>query len=118
MNDSRLQGCNEHQREKGKRGEREAAKVLSEMGIESRRGQQFSGSADSPNVVSALADIHIEVKRCERLSLYAAIEQADDDAGEDKRPLLLHRRNHKQWLFVGYLSDLQHIAAAVGNAHE
>jgi hypothetical protein len=35
-------------RNKGKRGELEAAKFLASEGFPARRGQQFSGGADSP----------------------------------------------------------------------
>lgn len=51
-------------RDKGKRGEREFASLLREHGFDARRGQQFAGGADSPDVVSdALAWLHVEVKR-------------------------------------------------------
>lgn len=49
-------------RQKGKRGEREAAKFLQSLGIVARRGQQFSGGKDSPDVVTELENVHIEVK--------------------------------------------------------
>lgn len=49
-------------RAKGARGEREAAKFLRGLGFEARRGQQFSGSKDSPDVVTNLAGVHIENK--------------------------------------------------------
>lgn len=54
-------------RNKGKRGEREAAKILSKMlGMEIRRGVQYKGSGDSPDVsgLSAIG-LHPEVKRDE-----------------------------------------------------
>lgn len=55
---------------KGKVGEREFAALLREHGFDARRGVQFSGGADSPDVVSdALAWLHIEVKRTQALNL-------------------------------------------------
>jgi Holliday junction resolvase len=49
-------------RNKGKVGEREFASLLREHGFDARRGQQFSGSPDSPDVVSdALAWLHFEI---------------------------------------------------------
>lgn len=45
------------------------------------------------------------MKRTERLSLYEAMGQAERDAGDDC-PLVLHRRNGRQWLFVGSIEDL------------
>jgi hypothetical protein len=38
-------------RNKGKRGELEAAHMLTHEGFPARRGQQFSGGTDSPDVV-------------------------------------------------------------------
>ena len=63
-------------RQKGKRGEREAAVFLTVNGLPARRGQQFSGSPDSPDVVCPLLPgVHLEVKRCERTNLEAWLER-------------------------------------------
>ena len=85
--------------QKGKAGEREAAALLKEYGFEARRGQQFSGGGDSPDVVHNIPGVHIEVKRTETLSLYKAMEQAREDCA-DKVPVVLHRRNGKEWLAI------------------
>ena len=53
-------------REKGKRGEREASNFFKPYGYETRRGVQYHGGPDSPDVVG-LPDMHIEVKRVEAL---------------------------------------------------
>ena len=93
-------------RSKGCRGEREFAQWLREnLGCEARRGQQFSGSPDSPDVVHSLEGIHFEVKRTERLSVYEAMEQAERDCGEDV-PIVAHRRNRKEWLLIIKAEDL------------
>ena len=93
-------------RNKGKRGEREAAREIARvLGISARRGQQYAGGSDSPDVVTGCDALHIEVKRTERLSLYGAMEQAIGDAGE-KLPLVLHRSNHRPWVVVLRLDDL------------
>ena len=40
--------------------------MFREAGFEARRGQQFSGGADSPDViVPALPDFHWEIKFCQ-----------------------------------------------------
>ena len=90
-----------HRRNKGARGEREWAEFLRHrMGCkDARRGQQFSGSPDSPDVVGGIPGTHPEVKRTERLSLYAAMRQAIDDCGESV-PYVAHRRNREDWLVV------------------
>lgn len=49
-------------RDKGARGEREFRDLLREHGFEARRGQQFAGGNDSPDVVTDLP-CHVEVKR-------------------------------------------------------
>jgi Holliday junction resolvase len=80
-------------RQKGARGERQWAKELNAMGFNSdepaRRGQQFSGSKDSPDVVcKALACLHPEVKfgvtglDLGTKLLDDACEQAADDAAD------------------------------------
>jgi Holliday junction resolvase len=85
---------------KGKLGELEVAKLLQEFGFEARRGQQFAGGGDSPDVVHKMTGFHIEVKRTETFGLYDALEQAKGDrkAGEDA--LVFHRRNSKDWVVV------------------
>ena len=93
-------------RKKGARGELEAAKAWSlVMGGQARRGQQFSGGADSPDVVSDYAGIHLESKRVEQGNPYRWIEQAVADAGV-KVPVLLHRRNREPWLVIMRLTDV------------
>ncbi len=92
-------------RDKGAAGERELAAKLQEYGIKARRGQQFSGSPDSPDVVTELKDIHIECKRVEALSIYPAMEQAENDCGEHKFPVVMHRRSRRQWLAIMNLCD-------------
>ena len=90
-------------REKGKRGEREVASLLREYGYDARRGVQYKGGTDSPDVVG-LKGIHIEVKRTERLDLYGALSQSKADAGEDM-PVVIHRRNNSEWVVIQPLKD-------------
>ena len=92
-------------RRKGAVGERELAAWLRERGYEARRGQQFSGSPESPDVVCSGVPFHFECKRTERIRLYDAIAQATADAG-DRIPVVAHRRNRGEWLAVLRLEDL------------
>jgi Holliday junction resolvase len=93
-------------RTKGKVGEREFAALLRGHGFDARRGQQFSGGADSPDVVSAALDwLHIEVKRVQNLNLAAACAQAKRDQtksglnGRKKEAwIVAHRRNRQPWM--------------------
>jgi len=100
-------------RDKGARGERDAAKAWAEAtGAVCRRGQQFSGSPDSPDVVTSQPDIHLEVKRVERGNPYDWVDQAVADAG-GKIPLVLHRRNNRPWLMVVRLDDVMRLATTL-----
>lgn len=68
-------------RNKGKAGEREAAAEIRRLfGVEAHRGRQYSGSDESPDIVTAIPDLHFEVKRAEAFRLYPALEQATNDA--------------------------------------
>ena len=90
---------------KGARGEREAAKELNKIfNIDARRGRQYSGSPDSPDIV-AMPEIHFEVKRTERLQLYPSLDQSTKDSG-DSIPVVLHRKNRRRWVLVAYLDDI------------
>ena len=92
-------------RQKGKVGERELASLLREHGYAARRGQQFSGAPDSPDVVcEALSWLHFEVKRCERVDLRSWCAQAEGDSGGKYWAIQL-RWNHGPWLTV-ILSEL------------
>lgn len=92
-------------RQKGKRGELELAKVLREHGYETRRGQQYSGTETSADVVG-LPGIHIECKRVENLNVYNALTQAIRDTGESgDLPAVFHRKNNQPWLVTMRLDD-------------
>ena len=100
-------------RSKGKRGELEWAWYLREqLGLEARRGQQFSGSPDSPDVVGGFVDTHCEVKRVERLNVDSAMDQAVSDCG-DATPYVAHRKNRADWLITVRAVDLLAFAKSV-----
>jgi Holliday junction resolvase len=83
-------------RDKGKRGELELSRFLIQNGHPARRGQQFKGTPDSPDVICESLPIHIECKRTETLSVYKAIEQANADS--DLPGVVFHRRNGRDWV--------------------
>jgi len=97
-------------RDKGKRGEREWAAYLTELGYDARRGQQFHGGPDSPDICGGIPGTHAEVKRVERLHIHDAIQQAADDAGPDLLPYVAHRRNRGEWLITLRAKDLLRLA--------
>ena len=97
-------------RRKGKRGELEAAAELRRLfQIEARRGRQFQGCDDAPDVRADIPGVHFEVKRVEALRLYPALEQATADAGENV-PVVLHRANQQPWVAIVRLEDLPKLA--------
>lgn len=103
-------------REKGKRGEREARdKLLELFDCEAHRGRQFQGSPDSPDVVSSLPGVHFEVKRTEKLSVYAAVQQAVVDSGIDDVPVVLHKSNGNPWLAIIPLDLLPQLCVSLAS---
>src|SRR6476646_283959 len=88
-------------REKGKRGERQWRDELRAQGYAARRGQQFSGSPDSPDVVcDELRWIHFEVKAVEKLNIDDAMDQARRDAAGEKVPIVAHKRSFRPRLIT------------------
>lgn len=92
---------------KGKRCERQVRDLFRENGyLKARRGRQYSGSPDSPDVViPELPGIHVEAKCVEHLNLRDAIEQAQRDAGDDQIPVVFHKRNNSPWLVTMTADD-------------
>lgn len=91
-------------RTKGKVGEREVAQLLRDHGFDARRGVQFRGGADSPDVIG-LPGFHLEVKRVEAFRLYDALEQAKNERRDGDIPAVFHRPNQRPWVVVLEASD-------------
>lgn len=92
-------------KEKGKRGEREVAALMREHGFEARRGQQYRGGDDSPDVVHNVPGLHVEVKFRQRFSIYEALDKADEEAPNDRLQAIFHRQVRKPWLVTLYAHD-------------
>lgn len=99
---------------KGKVGEREAAHFLNDLfGRELvRRGRQYSGSPESPDVVG-ISGIHFEVKRVEQIRLEKAMQQSVSEAGLGEVPVVMHRKNNSPWLITIRASDAPAFAAHI-----
>lgn len=93
-------------RAKGARAEVELSHLLTELGWPARRGQQFSGGTESPDVVCATLPFHLECKRVEKGNLYDWLKQAQRDSGGNKIPVVAHRRNGEDWVAILPLKDL------------
>ena len=91
-------------RNKGAAGERELANILKGYGYDTRRGQQYCGANGDADVVG-LPGVHIECKRVEKLNLYDAMEQSKRDAKDGEIPVVMHRKNRREWLVTIRLSD-------------
>lgn len=101
-------------RQKGKRGERECAAELGDLlGVDARRGVQFQGGPDSPDVVLDGVALHVEAKRTERLSLWPAVDQAKADAAAGKVPLVWHKCNRRGSIVIVETANLVRLAEAV-----
>jgi len=86
------------QRQKGKRGERAAAKAVSAaLRVNARRGVQFKGGADSADIEVEIPGVHWEVKFVERESVRTWMAQACQESG-GKVPVVMHKRSRGEWL--------------------
>ena len=95
--------------QKGKAGEREIANVFKSYGFEdARRSQQYAGINNDADVVG-LPNMHVEVKRVERLNIDNAVEQMMEDKREDELGIVAHRKNHKKWLVTMTLDEWMEI---------
>ena len=95
-------------RAKGARGERmwrdELREAFGDSGI--RRGQQFSGLGDSPDVVCpCLPDFHFEVKFCQVVKIRDWMAQAIRDAKAKLFPVVAHKRNGEEWFITLRAAD-------------
>tara|TARA_Y100000356_G_C11074002_1_gene190465 strand:+ start:80 stop:490 length:411 start_codon:yes stop_codon:yes gene_type:complete len=100
-------------RAKGASGERQAAKAWSKtFNVSARRGCQFSGGPESPDIVTDHKEIHVEVKRTEKGNPYNWIAQAVVDA-RGKIPCVLHRRNNEEWILILRLEDAPRFAETI-----
>jgi Holliday junction resolvase len=100
MKDEKRVKAGKMSRNKGKVGEREVVAMLKEYEFEARRGQQFRGGDDSPDIIHDICNVHIEVKRTEQFNLYKAMEQAGEDKESNERPVIFHRKNGRKWMVV------------------
>jgi len=101
-------------RSKGKRGELELAEFLRRRGHDTRRGQQFAGGGDSPDVMG-LPGFHVECKRVEAGSPYKWLDQAKRDAeGSGNVPIVMHRKSRRDWVVIMDAEDFLSLIAVQG----
>lgn len=92
------------QQRKGADGERELTEILRDYGYPVSRGKSQNYGTE-PDIIG-LPNIHIEVKRRERLRIYEAVEQSERDSKKfnDGLPAVFHRKNYGEWLVTMPLS--------------
>lgn len=101
-------------RDKGKRGEREAAAELNKLfDCEAHRAQQYCGADHDADIKCNIDGLHFEVKRQERMQLYKWMEQAENDKRYSEIPVVLTRQNNKPWLLAIQLDDLPNLIDAI-----
>jgi hypothetical protein len=93
-----------NKRQKGNRGERSFRDLLRAHGFTARRGQQFSGSPDSPDVICPELPIHFEVKAGNTHSLDAAFRQCAAECG-GSIPVVSSKRDYGPWMVYLRASD-------------
>ena len=105
-------------REKGKRGEREFAAFLRDLGIEARRTQQFSGTEGTADVSSSLEGVHFEVKRYAGIAAVRFLEQAERDRRPGDLPVVAMREDRGEWTVMVRAKHLEEMAKKIVAALE
>lgn len=82
-------------REKGKVGEREFRDKLIEHGFAARRGVQYQGTAESPDISCPELPFHWEVKFGGRIPLAEAYRQAQQESSQNQIPIVAHRSTRR-----------------------
>jgi Holliday junction resolvase len=97
-------------RQKGKRGELALVHLLQDHGLVARRGQQFKGTADSPDVIcDSLPWVHWECKWRQAHRPWDWMHQAMTEA-DGKMPVVAMKRNRDPWLVVLRIEDFLKLA--------
>jgi Holliday junction resolvase len=103
-------------RNKGANAEREVANIIKErMGIHMHR-TPLSGGMQWKGDIQGWPGYHLEVKRCEKLSLPAWLRQTEADCPTGSVPLLVYRSSREPWRVVIQLDDLLNIIKGEANA--
>lgn len=83
---------------KGRQGEKELSEILNSYGFNTRPGNALNFGKE-PDVIG-IDGIHCEVKRHERMDLYAWLRQSQEDSQKfkDGLPCVMHRSNRHGWI--------------------
>ncbi len=102
--------------EKGKRGERLIASIFRSWGFVARRGRQFKGTPDSPDVVVEDFPFQVESKFVQNLSLFKALQKAQEDANSGAACVIWKKNGERPVIcmdleeFLSYLKGVRDAA--------
>jgi hypothetical protein len=100
-------------RQKGKRGEREAAKAINALlGCNAKRGQQRSG-VEVADIVDGIPCTHLECKLYRKIGAIRFLEQAERDAKASDVPVVIMREDNGSWCVMCRLSNLPELSLVV-----
>ena len=102
-------------RRKGAAGELAAAKLLTAAGHPARRGRQYAGHPDAPDIVCPSLPIHWEVKVVEKLNFWNALDQARKDCPPEKTPIVLAKKRRTGWVVTLGAEDFLRMLARMGS---
>lgn len=93
-------------RRKGAKGELEVRDILREFGYADVRRNWMSGGAGGSDLIEAIPDVAIEVKRTESTPFAVWWRQANKAAKSSDMVLIVHRGHSQPWQATGLLTDL------------
>ena len=105
-------------RQKGKRGELEAAAEWNRHvpNAHARRAQQHSGTESASDLIApGTPHLWLEVKRVQKLNLTEVMAKSREQCGE-LCPVVLHRKNDEEWLVTFPLEDIKRFVRQVQGA--
>lgn len=91
---------------KGERGELEIRDLLRKYGFENARRNFASGGQGGADLIEAIPDVAIEVKRTETTPFGSWWRQANKAAKPTDLVLIVHRGSQQPWQATGLLTDL------------
>jgi len=100
--------------QKGKRGEREACKLIQSFGYEARRSQQYSGVRDdatSADIITNIRNVRLEVKYGYSVELWHKqlqdwIKTAVDETPDETFWVILYKKTRGQWTLITDLKGI------------
>ena len=111
-----VMACNS--RQKGKRGELEAAHAINEVlpNARARRAQQYSGTESTADLIAdGLPNLYLEVKRRQSMNLHKVFDESEENCGS-LAPVVLHRKDNTEWLVTFKLEDLRDVVQQLRGA--